>query len=279
MNKLLLACAGLLVLANVVVLSGVIYNRADEPLNSLNLTERELPVQSVNVSNNENSGMHLKLRWLVLQGPDEPRRFYSGYGNPGWLDERKLVELGLDVDKLKQTRQKYPAFSPPKTVEVILVLEYQGEAYRQDVARTERALKKLQQQEKSMPDLDIGKKIQSYTKQLQRMKLSQSRLYVIDAGQHVVSLQQKYPDRHKYLFARGEISAGWKKDHLYGHVRRLYIPQVHVPLPDSQQLVDITKGKKYYSYGAKPIAPRYRVKLNIGLRLEPWIETIAAQSN
>jgi len=55
----------------------------------------------------------------------------------------------------------------------------------------------------------------------------------------------------------------------------VYIQQVHVPLPLSEQLMTLTNGEAYASNRDDSIPPRYKVRLNIGKRLEPWIESAA----
>jgi hypothetical protein len=59
MRKLLIAAVVLLLLANVVVLTGVAYNRSGEPLFSIELTERELPLMQSIGYEEENSGTTL----------------------------------------------------------------------------------------------------------------------------------------------------------------------------------------------------------------------------
>ena len=63
MHKLILACVSLLLLSNVVVLAGVAYNRSGEPLASIELTERELPLRVTYNSTDDDSGTALSLKW------------------------------------------------------------------------------------------------------------------------------------------------------------------------------------------------------------------------
>lgn len=279
MHKLLFTAVGLLVLTNVVVLSGVAYNRSGEPRASLELTERELPLRQFYVSRDENSGTALNLQWRVLakDSGDEARILYDNYSAPAWLDESKLTELGFDLAKLKSNAEKDSYDLELNTAEAVLVLEYQGAAYKQDLARIGRRVNQLKEQKKDSPkDANLQRQFERFSEELTRLKLSRTRLYVIDAGLDEEALAQKYSDRKKYLFVRGEIGINWDHDDVVGRVRRLFVSQVHVPLPFSRQLTSITKGKKYYSYGAQPIAPRYRVALNMGKRFEPWIVSITS---
>ena len=74
---------------------------------------------------------------------------------------------------------------------------------------------------------------------------------------------------------RGDIGPGWDDDAVTGRIQRLYVQQVHVPLPYSKQLAELTQGRRFNAYNEDPIPPRYRVRLNIGKRLEPWIAAVA----
>ena len=118
------------------------------------------------------------------------------------------------------------------------------------------------------------KDLNNYEKRLTRLKVTQSRLYVVDAGLDVQGLIQKYAGKNNYLFARGEIGLGWNEDDVSGRIRQLYIRHVHVPLPISEQLVTLANGEAYASHRNRSIPARYKVRLNIGKRLEPWIESI-----
>ena len=63
MRKLMLSAVLLLLVTNIVVLSGVAYNRAGEPVVSLELTERELTMVQSYRRTDENSGTALLLQW------------------------------------------------------------------------------------------------------------------------------------------------------------------------------------------------------------------------
>ena len=82
MRKLLLSAVVLLLLTNVVVLAGVAYNRAGEPVVSLELTERELTLVRSYRRTDENSGTALSLQWQV-SGDGEPlATLYAGGSSP-----------------------------------------------------------------------------------------------------------------------------------------------------------------------------------------------------
>lgn len=277
MNRLLLACGGLLVLTNLGVLTGVAYNRSGTPVSRLTLTERELPVTTQYRSAGENSGTSLSLTWQLPYDREDRRMNFSRYGSPPWLNEGKLEDLGFDPMAFRKMREQHSYRYERPRQEVILVMEYNGSAYQQALSDAKQKVAELEARVQKKPeDAATLKELHRIKKYLQQLQLSRSRLYVIDAGQDLEKLQQAYQDGSHYLFARGEISMGWDKDEIRGYVRRVLIPRIHVPLPYSQQLVDITRGKQYRSYESKPIAPRYQVSLDVGRRLEPWVFSIAA---
>ncbi len=276
MRKLMLTCVLLLLLTNIVVLAGVAYNRSGEPLLSLELTERELPIiQSFN-SKDENSGTTLSLKWQIHDPDEDPQYKSMTYGSPDWLDDEKLTALGFDMKKFKNDKDKYRHRTSHLATEVILVLEYQGENYDKAVMLAEEKAAVLRQQVAEDPDdEDQLNELSRYGEQLTRLKVSRTRLYVVDAGLDKEALIQKYADKKYHLLVRGEIGLRWIESVVSGRIRQLYIQQVHVPLPLSEQLTTWTDGETYSSYSNNSIPPRYKVRLNIGKRLEPWIESVS----
>lgn len=270
----MIASVVLLLLTNVVVLSGVAYNRAGDPLASIELTERELPVRQLRTGGDEDSGTALSLRWKIPYPPELPEFLYMNPSSPEWLDEAKLTELGFNLEKLKREKENWYKW-PSMRTEVVLVLEYQGDAYQHALAITERTVNQLREKLMSEPDdQKQSNKLERYEDHLRELKISQTRLYVIDAGLDEQILVKKYVGKKQYLFVRGEISVWWNKDRIVGQIRRLYIDQLHVPLPYSQQLAALTKGENYYNRGTQSIPPRYHVQLRLGKRLEPWIVSV-----
>ena len=275
MRKLVFACVLLLLLTNIVVLAGVAYNRSGEPLSSLELTERELPVLLSFSNTDENSGTTLALQWQILDPDNVPAYLISTYGTPAWLDDKKLTELGFEMKKLNSDTAKYRDRTSNLSTEVILVLEYEGEAYHKAVALAEDKVEKLRKQVADSPEDNIRlKELSDSEVQLIRLKKSQTHLYVIDADLDEQVLMRKYAGKNNILLARGEIGLSWSEDEISGLIRQMFIGQVHVPLPFSEQLTNLTAGKTYSAYNKKPIPPRYKVRLNIGKRLEPWIESL-----
>lgn len=262
MPKLLIASVGLLLLTNIAGLAGVAYNRSGEPLISIELTERELPVMQSYNSREENSGTMMSLRWQIFDPDEDLKYITTTYGTPAWLDNDKLSELGFDIAELNSDVDKYQYKTGHFTREAILVHEYQGEAYQKALKLAEGNLESAYADE-----------LEDYEDQLAQLKISRTRLYVVDAGQDRDFLIEKYADKGNYLLVRGEIGLRWSNDIVSGHIRQLYLKQVHVPLPLSEQFISIDEGETYSPYN-NLTPPRYKVRLNIGKRLEPWVESI-----
>jgi Domain of unknown function (DUF4824) len=276
MRKLMIVAVVLLVLTNVVVLAGVAYNRSGEPVFSLELTERELSVVQSYRDIDENSGTALTINWHNLDSDADLDNEYSRYGALLWLNEAKLAELGFDVAGLKNTKNSRQFNLDDSRADVILVIEFQGEGYTQAIEIAESRLQYLSRKNNELTQEELDEKIKWHKDKLNDLKISETRLYVIDAGINKQFLLQKYADKNNIFLAHGEVSVYLDDKKLTGHVRELYIPQVHVPLPYSDQLAELTKGRAYSDYGKTVIPPRYQLRLNVGKRLEPWIESITA---
>jgi len=274
-RKLMLSAVLLLLLTNIVVLSGVAYNRSGEPVVSLELTERELTMVQSYRRADENSGTALSLQWQVSGGVELPEFLFAGGRSPEWLDEAKLSALGFNLAALKRDKEQDRHRWRSLAREVVIVLEYDAEAYQQALLLADHQVSQLREKLAESPgDENLTDKLKQAEEQLTRLKISQTRLYAVDAGLEQQALADKYADSEKYLFVRGDIGPGWDDDAVTGRIQRLTIQQVHVPLPYSQQLAELTQGQRFSAYNTEPIAPRYRVRLNIGKRLEPWIAAV-----
>lgn len=237
--------AGLsLVLAtNAAVLGGVIYNRGGEPDAVLQLTERELQVSQGWVAQSEDSGLALRMSWRV--GNDTIGRHGPRIE---WLNEGKLLELGFDVSRPPGRRNATWRYDWQVPREVLLVLEYDGQAYRKALAYAEELVAQA---------TDKGRHFAQM--RLNREQNELSRLFVIDAGLDQATLRMKYPDRSRYAIARGKISvlsSPGAAGEITGYISDLSVDSLNVPV----ELRDVFgRGK------------RYVVTVIFGRRLEPWL--------
>ena len=85
-NKVLIAGIGLILLTNIFVISGAMYNRSGESDAILDLTERELTMNDWN--REENSGLSLQLNW---------NQYIHDYNNYYRLKSEQLAALGYDL--------------------------------------------------------------------------------------------------------------------------------------------------------------------------------------
>jgi hypothetical protein len=275
MRKLTIISVLFLLLINVIALTGIAYNRSGKPLTSIELTERELPVRYSYSKSNENSGLSLVLAWQTLGSYGDRAYQFTHYDSPSWLNNKKLTALGFDMEKINRTTKRDSSSVYNKTRVATLVLEYQGESYRkaleQAAARVAALKKKVA---KDPADVKLSNRLRLQEKELARDKISESRLFVIDAGLDTQALMKKYPDQSKYLFMQGKIGLSWDQGIIVGRIRGLLIGDVHVPLPLSNQLSSLSAGDRYDRYGKKPVPPRYQVQLKIGKRFEPWLTSV-----
>lgn len=225
----LLAAAALVLVSDVFVLIGVARNRSGEPLERIELTERELSRES---TSKDNTAVELRLNWRNL-----------GYR----IDELSLDDARLDALGVPKGRRRL-MFSP----EVFVAIANGGDAWEHW----------REAQEANAPKaLDFSE---------------YSRLVVVDVAASAGELLRKYPDRQKYLVVRGllrvspDLSGSQTPKASYrfsGHVTQILSSTIHVPLPHSTLLADLTP--KIYN-----TPPRYAVTLCWGKNLEPWVASV-----
>jgi hypothetical protein len=234
----LLFAAALIVGTNAIVLVGVARNRIGSPLQTIQLTERELPREA---GDKENSGVSLRFQW---------QRFGSTYFDQyAWMDRTKLEELGFDCQAALRDPKHLPLERP-----AFLALEYDGPAWEQWLKAMEKEPKVIHPYDSTMG----------------------SRLFVIDSSRTPGQLIEKYKDQQHYLIVRGVVRLGvvnWEPttrkpgpDRLQASVSRLLPESIHVPLPLSAPLGSLSTGTTFAS-------PRYTVTLSYGHRFEPWVVT------
>lgn len=279
-RKILLAGLALIAAANLTALSGAIYNRSGEPEAVLELTERELALPQRHGFGEENSGLALSLAWRIAAeaGDDPYQTSYTQWSPAPWLTPEKLQALGFalpaDISGEREAQRVQKQLPRP----AYLVFEYQGDAHRQALAARERELAQAQQQEEGDPDPEqAGRRIEQARERLQDERLRNSRLFLIDAGPEAAPLRQRYPDRARHMILRGEIGLNVERvDDRYvasGRVHGILVDTVNVPLELRAVFDALERAPRQED--AEP-GPRYTVRLAVGKRYEPWIETASA---
>ncbi len=240
----ILLAAAVIVITNGVVLIEVARNRAGGPIETIQLTERELPL---NFREKENTGVSVRLNWQQL--------FYFVANDYSWLDRTKLEGLGFDCARALREPKRSPLPRPG-----FVALEYGGPAWEQ-------WLKAVQQADA----------IRNFSASGMRTEMS-SRLFPVDVAKTPEPLLRKYPDRGKYLIVEGVVALSVTtfdpvtrqegQARLQPSISEALPNTIHVPPPLSDAL------------GNLPILPnaassRYTLTLACGRYFEPWLVTSA----
>jgi len=266
---------GLIILAatNIFVLSGVASNRSGMPTTLVTLTERELALPYR--YHEENSGVSLRMDWRAL-GKDKTGNQWSYYNSPAWLDTEKLRSLGFDVDRYLDSGSDSALEQEPLSKDVLLVLEHDGDAYKESLRRVAARLERQKHLHFSnKTDKSLSDQYQNALKHLEKVKTSETRLYAVDAGLDMQILRKTYPDKNKYIIAQGIVDPSFRnrnKQEASGTIRRLSIDRIQVPLAHRKILVELMEKQEFNRDKVKP--PRYQVKVAYGSRLEPWIISV-----
>lgn len=250
-RKALVAAIAVVLVSNIIALIGVARNRAGEPWGTIELTERELPLLN---TDRDNTGIDLRFNWS--RG--------SVLRVDAALDRSKLEQIGFSL--------RFPAETPASDIsllprEAYVVLEYQGNAWKQWLIRMEDERRQIP------PSMPSGSIIP-----LPTAPLLESRLFVVDAARSYEELRTRHPDRSTHLIVRGIVRArqedvkdprtGAITSHNYvGFVSEVLPASIHVPLP-SAGLLSLLKPRQPTE------EPRYSVTLSYGRYLEPWVASL-----
>lgn len=279
--KILLSSRGLfalgffvLVATNIIVLSGVASNRSGEPDTQIILTERELRLPYK--IREENSGLALRLTWRALGNIDDYSH-YSDWRSPSWFNAKKMEALGFNLNDFLNANGHTTFYKQPIPREVFIVLEYDGEHYKEAVARAEVALNKEENALKLNPgDKRSQDNFERAEKRLKRERENETRLFAIDAGLEAGELREKYSDRTRFIITKGLVKPRFyhnkTKKEVVGHISRLSVASINVPLKHRQVFDSILALGKSYRNDFRH--PRFEVKLAYGNRLEPWIVSV-----
>jgi Domain of unknown function (DUF4824) len=263
----LLVGLALIVITNVIALSGVAYNRSGEAQGALALTERELPIVIWSWPDNDNSSVDLRLEWRV-------RETYSStedYGSEDWLTEEQLRSLGFDVTPPTETDETLGREDASRPV--FLALEYDGPAYQDALEqRRKRVERATGLAARNVGDAAFEEQLEAARKALANEEEYASRLFVIDASLDPEVLRQRYSDRTRYSIVRGRlrthVAGSPGKLRIAASPPELDIEQIRVPHP-YRSLVEPLRERRPYTFDEH--APRFVATVNFGRRLEPWI--------
>ena len=249
-TKGIVLAIAVIVVCNGIALIGVALNRKGGPVQTIELTERELPLITQQA---DDSGIVLRLNWMA-------HRWY--YDAPVLaaatlpFDEKKLRELGFDCPK-PPSDPADTSFVLPKAL--YLALEYEGQAWKEWQAL------RADPQNRPLFPVPPGEGENDGT-----------RLFVVDASGNFAELHAKYPDARRHLIVRGVLRATLRASgkrpgqvetrEWRGYVTEILPGTINVPLPLASPLQALGKNPGP--------APRYAVTLAYGRRCEPWVASV-----
>jgi hypothetical protein len=272
--KVLIAGLSIIIVTNVVALGGVAYNRSGQPEALLELTERELGIGYRYGLERDNTGLSLSIncRLEILEND-------YGYGNsncwgePRWLSQEKLVELGFEFENYdKDLNYRDHERVLPK--DVYLVLEYDGATYQRVLRSKEQILREEQTLQDNNPDNpEFDERVEQASKNLLSEQNFNSRLFAIDAGLDKTALRKTYADNSRYILVKASIKPAWRFNDdqrtRVGRINDLLIEQINVPLEHRAVFNPVEKAASRRNRNTD--GPRYQVQVAFGKRLEPWV--------
>lgn len=264
MKKYLIAGLSILIVTNLVVLSGVAFNRMGDATTQLALTERELSLFDFSRAADENSGVSLSIKWRV---PTEADDMYYGFSAKDLtLTKDELLALGFNrIDSVNnpwvESRELYWAF------------EFDGALHKAEIEKVDATYQTALAAYNEQPSDENLRQKNQLSRNLEREKSSNSRLFFIEAAVDYDSLSTKYDRQKNVLIVKGVTKPYYNSNDMAYHLtlRHLSVEKIMVPL----EYVEVFSGLE--NRNRRDInPPRYRVDIKWGARLEPWI--VGAQS-
>lgn len=280
--KILIAGLAIIIVTNVVALGGVAYNRSGEPDALVALTERELNIAYRYGLERENTGLRLTINCRVETRQDDYAYANSNcWGNPIWLDQQKLLELGFELETYDKNKN-YRYYDRVLPRDVYLVLEFDGATYQRVLKRKEKKLSDEQALKINNPDnLEFEERVKKAEENLAAEQTYNSRLFAIDAGLDKAALRNAYAETGRYILVKASVKPSWNYDNderrWTGRISDLLIESIYVPLEHQAVLKPIEKAISRYD--RKIEGPRYQVQVAFGQRAEPWVVRVALVSN
>ncbi|SFI24185.1 protein of unknown function [Collimonas sp. OK307] len=258
----------LILLANLIALLGVMFNRSGLADSTLQLSQRELQIPYRRTQNNDNNGISLGLQWRLLGSVNQYQQYRGN--DPGWLDKAKLASLGFNVSMPIDTERGRTAYQKQLSKPVFLVMEFDGPAYQQSIE-----LAKQEDADDSKKKAEDDKKKNQPTALSQELNLN-SRLFIVDASSDREMLRAKYPDTHHYSIVRGQIQpkVNYNKEKqplMTGYIKDVSAQSINVPFEFRDVFEPTLRKSQKYGYAGNDKLPSIEATVAFGRRLEPWI--------
>ena len=254
----MMCAVAVVVFSNIAVFIHVARSRGPEPFQTLELTERELPLVTQPGDKSETA---LRVDWR--HRGSGPLQEAGGY-RPG-TDELRAVGFPCPLPAEEYQNRPSPL---PRRAFVVFRLHAAGLEGRQPEgdpdAATEAATADEARQRAFVPD---------------SRRRSLSRLAVVDIGQDLDGLRRAYPNPMEYPIFRGTVRARVEKRkdpsqgqrevvEWAGSVESLIPERLNVPRPHSEVLTNLAERRD-------TLVPRYLVTLKFDRNLEPWVDAVA----
>ncbi|MCM5569707.1 DUF4824 family protein [Burkholderiaceae bacterium FT117] len=280
----LLAGVLLILVANAVVLAGVAWNRSGAPEAVLRLGTRELRVPYSQAARVENSGMLLRLQWRVPTTPAADARGSAADGigaSPAWLDEDRIAALGFEIPREGDVAARRLALARQLSRDVLLVLEFDGPAYRRAVDHARQQAELAEARSRAEPGAaDLKRRAEWAANRLRRAETIDSRLFVVDAGLDAAALRAVWPDASRHAIVEGRVRAALvgpdETARVGGYVSGLNVPAINVPSGARAALERALAASGARRKAGQPIVPGLEIEVAFGRRFEPWIRSVTS---
>ncbi len=259
MKKYLFMGLTILIATNIMILSGVAYNRMGQATTQLTLTERELPLPYKTGIKKENSAISLAIQWRV---PSKVGDSYYPYQSKRiTITHQDLAELGFKVNDIQENYWL-------ESKELYWALEYDGAMHKAEIAKAMEKYQKASLAFQTQPSDSNSRKKKQQELSLAREKTSNSRLFFIELSADYQYLATKYSDKQNFLIIKGLAKPYYNRtDKNYSlSLKNMSVSQIMMPVAYNQVLSDLKNLNRQ-----EVTLPRYAVNINWGQRLEPWV--------
>ena len=253
----------ILILTNIMLFVGVWINRTGLATSELVLTERELSLPYLNVSQQEDSGLALQIKWRVpIQGTDPSHRYnYQRYID---ITETELVSLGFEP---KRSIQRSNVLKK----ELYWALEFDGELYQKQLSIIEDHYQIFSATFTKDSDKEQHRLKIRLEERLDEEKIQSSLLFLLETAQNSEELIEKYINQKNILIVKGQARPTYdqKTNAFRLHLHTLSNPDIMLTREQMLLLKEL-----------KPVdtnvvnKPRYTVDVKWGSRFEPWVTSL-----